>query len=223
MIKYYSPLCILCFVQLLLACSCSRPKEELVGLYELSTINVDGWDRYHNPEFIEFKADNSFALSLVSGDYLGFYELKDNKLKLSSESGGRFNADWEITIHSDRIQLNGLDEGYTVTKMYFHRIETVPSFDEFEEKVIGEWQIYKTREHGQMKRVSNTFMKIDKDGYQIVVDGQIIESGISVVNTRHRKIVFENDDVLWEAWFYGEELRLTNPKNGFQYDLRRID
>ncbi len=203
--------------------ACGPSKSELYGLYELRTINVDGIDRYHSPEFIEFKPDGSFALSLVKGDYLGFYQLRGSELKLSSESGGRFNAHWNLTILPDQIQLKGLDDGYKVTKMYFSRINEVPSFDDFEERVLGTWQIYKSRENGEMERVPSTFMHIDHQSYRIEVNGQLVETGASVINTRHRKIVFENDEVMWKAWFYGDELRLTNPKNGFQYDLRKVD
>lgn len=208
---------------LFLLCSCSPSRSDLYGLYELQVINVDGIDRSHSPEFIEFKQDGSFALSLVKGDYLGFYELTWSKLKLSSESGGRFNANWNLTILPNQILLKGLDDGYRVTEMYFSIIDKVPDFDDFEERVLGTWQIYKTRDNGDVKHAATTFMHIDAKSYRIEVDGQLVENGASVINTRHHKVVFESDDVMWEAWFYGKELRLTNPKNGFQYDLRRVD
>ena len=214
---------LLIFVLFLVIMSCGSNTKKLTGIYELRELNVDGLDKFTNPIFFEFKDDQTFALSLVNGDFLGFYSLNGSVLKLSSESGGRFNASWKMTNYKDRLLLEGLDEGYTVTKMVFNKINIVPAFEEFESKILGEWQIYKTRQNGKMERIADTYMSIDKNTYAIRMQKDTIEQGLAVINTRHRKILFENEDMQWEAWFYGEELRLTNPINGFQYDLRKLD
>ncbi|MAE87824.1 MAG: hypothetical protein CMB80_34130 [Flammeovirgaceae bacterium] len=214
---------LLIFVLFLVIMSCGSNTKKLTGIYELRELNVDGLDKFTNPIFLEFKDDQTFALSLVNGDFLGFYSLNGSVLKLSSESGGRFNASWKITDYKDRLLLEGLDEGFTVTKMIFNKIAVVPSFEEFEAKILGEWQIYKTRNNGKMERVTDTYMTIGQSAYAIRLKNDTIEQGLAVINTRHRRIIFENEDMKWKAWFYGDELRLTNPNNGFQYDLRKID
>ena len=205
--------------------SCHQPKEkELVGLYQLTELNVDGMNRPIGPELLDLKSDGTFAISRVTGDHVGFYQLKGTKIKFVSEAGDRFNARWQLQLVQTRLQLQGLDEGYTVTRMTFDPIKKVPRFDDFEDQVIGRWQIYKSRQLNKVQRVEDTYLMIDRRGeYTIKVNGQLVEKGMARVNTRHHKLIFEYEDTEWRAWFYGDELRLTNPKNGFQFDLKRTD
>lgn len=205
--------------------SCNQPdRADLAGLYQLSALNVDGWNRAIQPELLELKSDGSFAISKISGDDVGFYQLDGSKIKFTSESGGRFNAKWRVVKTTGALVMKGLDDGYTVTKMTFEPISEVPRFDQFEDELIGSWQIYKSRQKGKMKRIAGTTIKIDSSGeYAIYLNNELMESGKAQVNTRHHKLMFEYEDTQWNAWFYGEELRLTNPETGFQYDLKRVN
>ncbi len=143
--------------------SCHQPKEkELVGLYQLTELNVDGMNRPIGPELLDLKSDGTFAISRVTGDHVGFYQLKGTKIKFVSEAGDRFNARWQLQLVQTRLQLQGLDEGYTVTRMTFDPIKKVPRFDDFEDQVIGRWQIYKSRQLNKVQRVEDTYLMIDR-------------------------------------------------------------
>jgi hypothetical protein len=45
--------------------------------------------------------------------------------------------------------------------------------------------------------------------------------GKVIINTRHRKMIFEQDSIIWNAWFYGNELRIINPITRIEYSLRK--
>lgn len=216
----YHFILILYLVQLF---ACTNPsKGDLIGLYELSRLNVDGRDRPNGPEYIAFRKDHTFALSQMNGDDLGFYSLHGNVLKLVCESGGRFNARWRLMLCDTYFTLDGLDEGYRVTHLTYRRINQVPHFTDFEQRVLGKWQIYKVRDQGQIKRVFHTVMNIGAARYEIIEHNTVMEVGSAIIDARHQRIVFENEQVTWRVWFYGEELRLTNDQKDLQYDLRRV-
>ncbi|MEQ8472347.1 MAG: hypothetical protein RIC35_14235 [Marinoscillum sp.] len=212
---------VLGFIFLLSACT-DIESDKLTGLWQMEAVNVDGWDRNAGPVFIDIKEDNSFAVSQTSGDHIGLYSLNNSKIKFRSEEGGWFNASWKITPGDGFIHMEGLDIPFTVTSLKFRKIDKVPDFEEFEESVLGRWELYKIRKAGEMQHMKQAWLLINKDGTYSISDADgLIESGQAQINTRHHKIIFENEEIMWNAWFYGNELRLNNKERGIQYCLRR--
>lgn len=207
-------------------CNSLSSKEEILGLWRLEEVEIDAVKRPVRPTIIEINANNSFAVSRTSGDLIGVYRLKDNTLRMRSPDEKWFNTRWSLRYFKtfNFLDLQGIEEGFTGTKLRLKKIEKVPDFEEFEEQVVGKWQLYKIRQKEKIQKLSDTWFQIDTDGnYDIVSTEGIQEEGKAYINTRHQKIVFENDSIQWNAWFYGEELRLNNTRLGIQYSLRRAD
>lgn len=205
----------------LFGCNSLEPAD-IAGLWTLKAINVDGWERHVSPVFVDFKEGNSFAVSKVGGDFVGLYGLRASRIRFSSVEGNWFNASWKVTYFKDYMVWEGIDDGYRVTTLRFERISALPDFGEFEEKVLGQWDLYKIRKKDTVIRVSYTKLTFTRDGYYSIEDKSgMLEEGRAVINTRHRKVVFEKDNVLWDAWFYGDELRLNNGERDMQYSLRK--
>ncbi|WP_421894782.1 hypothetical protein [Marinoscillum sp.] len=197
-------------------------RNELSGLWELEHLEVDAVPRSANPTFIEINANNSFAVSRVSGDQVGMYHFDAPVIKFRSEDRSWFNTRWKIKYFREFIILRGLEDGYRGTQLRFKRIEVIPDFAEFEERVVGKWHLYKIRKNGDVEKVSASF-QLDREGnYSMEDQNGLLERGRVVINTRHRKLIFEHDQTQWEIWFYGDELRLTNELMGLQYSLRRM-
>ena len=197
-------------------------RNELAGLWELEHLEVDAVPRPVQPIFLEVNTNGSFAISRVSGDQVGMYRFDAPVIKFRSEDRSWFNTSWKIKYFTEFIILRGVEEGYRGTLLRFRRIEAIPDFAEFEARVVGKWHLYKIRKKGEVEKVSASF-ELDRDGkYRMEDQEGLLEKGRVVINTRHRKLIFEHDQTQWEIWFYGDELRLTNEQMGLQYSLRRM-
>jgi len=82
--------------------------------------------------------------------------------------------------------------------------------------------LYKIRSGEGIEKLSNTWFDIDSSGKYVISDTEgVLIHGKVVINTRHRKLIFEQDSTIWDAWFYGKELRIDNPETDIQYSLRK--
>ncbi len=207
---------------LLAGCQQSYEIQDIEGLWQLETYEQDALAKSFSPVFLEINDNRSFAVSRVKGDLSGVYKLQSDKLAMYSTDVEWFNSTWSVFRYKDLLKLKGKDDRARNVTLSFTRISEVPGFEEFERTIVGEWELYKIRNRNKVERLQQTVFSIDESGnYSIVAAGDIQESGVAVINTRHRKIIFENDQTEWKAWLYGRELRLTNEKTGVEYSLRR--
>jgi len=196
--------------------------EELKGIWSLQEVNVDGLDKLFNPTFMEIQSGNRFAVSKTSGDLVGIYKLNSRNLVLSSEDQKWFNTNWELRRLPNGVGFFGLEYGYRTTELRFRKIKVIPDFQMFETSLVGKWEIYKIRIEGSVQDLTDTwFILGNNKNYSITAGDTLLEKGSAVVDTRHRKIIFENDETSWKAWFYGKELRLDNEKLDIQYRLKK--
>lgn len=208
-------------LSILLGCT-PRIGEDLEGLWELEEANVDALIKNPVPTFLQINGQNVFAVSRPTGDMIGFYSIKSDKIRLKSQDNRWFNTSWRVLLFKDNLILRGLELGYRGTKLRFRRIKSVPDFQEFEDSLIGRWNLYKIKKAGEIERPVDTWFNIDNEGsYSISSNGLPVESGGAIINTRHRKIIFEHYSMAWDAWFYGRELRLSNKNLDIQYSLKR--
>lgn len=195
---------------------------DLQGLWQLEKINIDGYERPLSRGFVEFKDDGSFAVSQVDGDFLGTYTIRDKTTQLVSNTTSWFNTSWTFFTLDGQLHLRGTELGFRNTKLTFRKVNQVPAFDDFETRLMGVWNLYKIYQDDQIKVQRNTQMTFD-DGssYSIKEDSIEQEAGLVIIDTRHQKISFEHHETAWRAWFYGDELRLSNDQMGLRYCLRR--
>lgn len=207
----------------LLGCRPAYRAEDIVGLWQLEMVQMDAVDQGFNPTFLEIRPNRSFAVSQVSGDLAGVYRFDSNKLSLYSTDDNWFTNAWSVFLHENQLDLRGKDFMGRNMRFRYLRIEQVPDFEEFEAGVVGRWQLYKIRKDGKVTdRLADTWFSIDEQGnYAISKGDTIIESGPAAINTRHHRIIFEDDQTEWRAWHYGSELRLTNRRSGVEYSLRK--
>jgi hypothetical protein len=208
----------------LIAFGCNKAYQikDVEGLWQLEDFEQDAISRSFDPIFLEVNDNRSFAVSRVKGDLTGVYKLYGDKLAMYSTDIEWFNSTWSVFRYQDLLKLKGKDNRDRNVTLSFTRIDEVPAFEEFEETIIGEWELYKIRRNNKTERLQNTRFRIDDEGnYAILASGSIQESGVASINTRHRKIIFEKDQTEWKAWWYGRELRLTNERTGVEYSLRR--
>lgn len=196
-------------------------KQEITGLWQLEEVRVDVIPVAFNPTFLNLEEGNHFAVAKTSGDIIGIFALRSDRLTLKSEDEDWFNKSWNTELIRDQLILTGKNRNQLNTELIFKRTSEIPDFQEFENRVIGKWRILKIRKEGRVERLSNTWLEIGKHKYAIITDSGMVEGGLAQVNTRHRKIYFENESTAWRAWFYGDELRLTNHELNIQYDLER--
>ncbi|MEP5611911.1 MAG: hypothetical protein ABJP45_06660 [Cyclobacteriaceae bacterium] len=215
--------CLLLFVFLSLLGGCQPAlDEELEGIWSLQEVNVDGLDKMFNPTFIEIQSRNRFAVSQTSGDLVGMYRLSSRNLFLRSDDQKWFNTNWELRRLPNGIGFFGLEYGYRTTELRFRKIKEIPDFQTFENSIVGKWEIYKIRTASSVQDLTDTWFTLDNNkNYSITSGDTLLEKGSAIVDTRHRKIIFENDETSWKAWFYGKELRLDNEKLDIQYRLKK--
>lgn len=170
--------------------------------------------------FLKINDNNSFAVSRTSGDLSGIYFIKSDRIRMNSHDRQWFDQDWIVDRFQEYLILRAI--GPRKTYLKFKKIDEIPSFEEFESEIIGRWQLYKVRSTEGIEKLSNTWFDINPNGEYTIsdLDGLLIQ-GKAVVNTRHRKLIFEQDSTIWDAWFYGKELRIDNPETGIQYSLRK--
>lgn len=205
----------------LLSCD-NTTTEDVAGLWQLEAIDIDGYVKEVKPVFIDLKEDNRFAVSQITGDLVGIYSLEDQLLQLKSNDRKWFNTSWKLEYFQDHFILHGKKTPYKTTHLRFKKIDKIPRFDGFANEITGKWQLYKIRRKNEIESVSGTWFNISEDGsYHISGNEGVLEYGRAIINTRHHKIIFEHDETIWDAWFYGRELRLENQQVGIQYSLRK--
>ncbi|MEQ8413988.1 MAG: hypothetical protein RIB71_05960 [Imperialibacter sp.] len=213
---------LLVLVTIVTGCQRSYQIQDIEGLWQLETYEQDALAKSFSPVFLEINDNRSFAVSRVKGDLTGVYKLQSDKLEMYSTDVEWFNSTWSVFRYQDLLKLKGKDDRARNVTLSFNRISEVPAFEEFERTIVGEWELYKIRNRNKVERLHQTVFSIDEKGnYAIVAAGDTRESGVAIINTRHRKIIFEHDKTEWKAWLYGRELRLTNEKTGVEYSLKR--
>lgn len=229
--KSYLFFCLLILLGLS-GCQNTDAPDELEGLWQLVTFEVDGVMENHTPYFLQMNPDGSFAVAKRTGDTRGFYDIKGRQILFRSSDKMWFDQQWELEILRDKIRLTGKGnypkkpyyqggpEGALNTRLTFRPVESIPDFQAFENAMSGRWQLYKIREKGDPEKLADTWMLIE-DGEYAIAGPDYFESGVATINTRYRKIYFEGYDTAWDAWFFGEELRLSNKSMDMIYSLRR--
>jgi hypothetical protein len=217
-LKYFGLLIILS----LFGCT-TNVKNKLIGLWQLENVWRDKLAMDHQTTFIKIDKNGSFALSRTSGGLSGTYTYSSKKINLTSEDKDWFNTSWAYIFSKDQVFLQGKDRLGRNLKLEFNKIYQIPDFQEFENKVIGQWKLYKIRNRGHIEKPLNTLFEINENSKYVITKGDtILEKGNAIINTRHKKIIFESGDMIWDAWFYGEELRINNTKLKIEYSLRKL-
>lgn len=203
---------------------CSQKEIKVDGLWELKEVNVDGLIKNFKPTYLQFTDNKIFSVSRINGDLTGIYTINDLSLKLESTDKNWFNTPWKILLLENKIILTGLEYGYRTTKLSFTKIEQFPTFEDFETMLIGDWKLYKTVKDGKVQQTKNTFFQIKSNSsYSILKDSIEIEKSEIIIDSRHQKITFIENETKWNAWFFGEELRLDNAKLKISYRLKKIE
>jgi len=216
MYKYF---CIIAFI--LSSCSTSKNQQH-IGIWELEGFKIDQFPYSFQPTFIQFNKNSSFAVAQTKKDQVGIYSLGSGKINFQSGDDIWFNNTWNFFINDDFLSLTGKDQLNRNSELKFRKVNNVPDYQEFEDRIIGSWELYKVRQNGDFEMLSNTWMNItDANSYHITNRQGIMENGKISIDTRHQKMFFESDQSSWKAWFYGHELRLNNKKAGLQYSLRK--
>lgn len=208
------------FILILFAVSCTEPPQ-LVGLWELKDLSVDMVPRNSRPLYLKFDEDGSFSVSRENGDLIGLYELSDNDLSLSSADEKWFNTSWSANVYKDELVLKGLEYGYRTTELRFISVSKFPDFDEFQQELSGTWELYKIRKKENEEDISNMLFVITEDSYTISQNDSVVEEGKVLIDNRHQKISFENEETVWDARFVWDKLRLENKGLDVTYRLRR--
>ena len=209
------------FFLILLVISCSE-KQQVTGLWELNEFTVDMYDRGFKPTYIKFEENGAFSVSKEDGDVAGLYSLDNSLIKLSSADEKWFNRSWRVIATDKELVLNDVKNSFRGAQMRFKKIDKFPPFEEFLEKLNGNWELYKIVEKGEEQRVKNTFFLIEDEHYAIYEDKEVIEEGNVSVDTRHHMMTFENMEITWDVRFVWDDLRLENEELGVMYRLRKI-
>ncbi|MDW3191686.1 MAG: hypothetical protein R8G66_04955 [Cytophagales bacterium] len=216
----------------LMGCRSTVETEKLQGLWELEVFEVDGVEEPHSPYFLQMNPDGSFAVAKRTGDVRGFYDINGSQILFKSTDVVWFNKQWALEILREKIRLtgkgyygktpyySGYRQGFLNTRLTFTPVESIPSFQAFEDAIQGRWELYKIREKGDSEQLTDTWMKIENGEYAIAGPDHY-ESGAATINTRYRKVYFQGHNTAWDAWFFGEELRLSNNAMELIYNLRK--
>jgi hypothetical protein len=193
---------------------------DIEGLWQLEEVEVDKMPMSSGNTFLEISDNNSFAVSRTSGDLSGIYFIKNDRIRMNSQDKQWFNRDWIVDRYQQYLILSAI--GPRKTHLKFKKVREIPRFEEFESAIIGKWNLYKIRSGEGIEKLSNTWFDIDSSGEYVISNAEgVLTNGKVVINTRHRKMIFEPDSTIWNAWFYGSELRIDNPKIDIQYSLRK--
>lgn len=197
--------------------SCAEDPK-LAGLWELKDVSVDMIPRESKPIFLKFEEGGSFSVSRAQGDLVGLYELSGNDLFLQSKDQKWFNTNWSAHVYHGELVLKGLEYGYRTTELRFRGADKFPTFDEFIEDINGTWELYKVGE----EEIDNMLFVISEESYFITENDSTIEKGKVLIDSRHQKINFANEETTWNARFVWDELRLENKQMNITYRMRRL-
>jgi len=202
----------------------SLKKEEIIGLWELENVLRDKMVVAGEATYLQIHPNGSYSVSRTTGDMSGVYQLGETKIHFQGvDKKGWFNSDWKAERIQEYLLLAGRDNENRRVEMKFKQIEQIPTFSEFEQQVVGRWEMFLMMKNGIPEKIPKTFMFIDGSGNYTISDIKgIQDQGRSVINTRHHKVIFEREDTYWDVWFWGKELRLLNNELGIQYHLRRV-
>ncbi|MGL1885701.1 MAG: hypothetical protein OCD76_04225 [Reichenbachiella sp.] len=212
------------YLILLLALSaCNSTSTSFEGLWQLGDYKMDEYSKPFEDVFIQFNQNKTFAVAKKNGDLSGLYNNGAKTIELTSNGTRWYNMKWSYMMYPDDLILSGKDEIGRHLKLRFKRTKKIPNYEEFENKVIGQWEIFNSRSKEGKMVLINLTMTIDSAGrYTISNSYNIMETGSLEINTRHQKIIFTSEEKIWNAWFYGPELRLKNQDDQIQYSLRKI-
>lgn len=201
--------------------SCSE-SPNLEGLWVLKDVSIDMIPRSSKPIYIKFEKGGSFSVSRENGDLIGLYQLDENDLFFSSTSNSWFNTNWTANVYRNELVLEGQEYGYRTTELRFEQVEKFPDFDEFQKELSGTWELYKISKDENEEDINNMLFVITEDDYAISLNDTILEEGKVLIDTRHQKISFENEESIWNARFVWDELRLESREFDVTYRLRKM-
>ncbi|RED94380.1 hypothetical protein [Marinoscillum furvescens] len=202
------------------ACQDLTPAQ-ISGLWRLDALNIDGFEKPVDQLYMQLQPNGSFAVTRPAGDLVGTYELHNGEIHFNSPHTPWWNDAWSLQLIQRQLRLRGKKAPYFTTFLTFTPVEKIPDFDEFEEELVGNWVLYRIRKKGKKTFPAQTYMSFTPVSYLLSVDGKTQERGGLKVDPRHRKLIFENQETAWKAWFYGRELRLSNAELELEYSLRR--
>lgn len=197
-------------------------KEDLAGLWQLDKVHFLHFERKFEPVILSIDENGSFAVSQATKDFIGIYKIHADTLIFSSGDESWFNEKWIVKVKDGKMVLMGTDHHLSTTSLLFTSLQKIPDLNVVEEKLIGSWDLYEIKGNGRATRaLSDTLLHIAEDGHYFISDELgILEQGEMYINSRHRNIVFENTNKIWDVLLLGDELRLTDEQTGLQYSLR---
>lgn len=205
--------------------SCSMTQEkEVIGLWQLDNVHFMHLERKFEQVILSIHENGTFAVSQAENDFVGLYKINGDTLEFISTDETWFNEPWSLGISNGKMFLEGIGKNLSETSLTFKQLDQIPDLNIIEEKLIGSWDLYKIRGNGRSdKNLSNTLLHISDDGQYIIYDELgLLEQGKMYINSRHRNIVFENNNIIWDVLLLNDELRLTDEQTGLQYCLREM-
>lgn len=202
----------------------SLKKDEVVGLWELEQALMDKMTVSRDATYLQISENGSYAVSRTSGDMSGIYQLGETKIHFQgADTKGWFNSPWKAKRVNNHLLLAGRDKINRRIELKFVAVDQIPTFDEFEQRIVGNWEMFLMMKNGTPEKMPETFLTIDAAGNYVISDSSgVMDQGKSAINTRHHKVIFEKDNTHWDVWFWGKELRLQNKEMDIQYHLRRV-
>ncbi|MEQ8336419.1 MAG: hypothetical protein RIA62_03690 [Cyclobacteriaceae bacterium] len=199
-------------------------EKEVIGLWQLDNVHFMHFERKFEQAILSIHENGTFAVSQAENDFVGLYKINGDTLEFISTDETWFNEPWSLGISNGKMFLEGIGKNLSETSLTFKQLDQIPDLNIIEEKLIGSWDLYKIRGNGRSdKNLSNTLLHISDDGQYIIYDELgLLEQGKMYINSRHRNIVFENNNIIWDVLLLNDELRLTDEQTGLQYCLREM-
>lgn len=195
---------------------------DLTGLWQLEHVYVDMIPKYTPIIILSFHADGTLAVSDKNGDQLGFFHVASQSIHFEGFETGWFGSGWDLSVLKERFMLSGKGVSGLNTVLTFKKIDTFPSFQAFEEQILGKWELYKMKSATAVQPVSSTILSLRRDQhYEVTDQGTVVENGTFTIDARHQKLRFHEVNRTWNVWFFGKELRMEDPSQNILYRLRK--
>ena len=220
---------------LLSGCNVDENKQNLTGLWKLDEFMLDTTPTEHGDQYIRFDSTGVFNVAKTSGDIIGLFELKGDQLVLTSEEPGWYSSTWKISQSKDLLLLKAKiryteDEyaydrlnSYRNTTLKFSRSGFVPDYQELHAELIGKWELLRIQTEEETNRMQSAILEINSDDeYFMEFENEIVEKGSVTINTRYRRLYFNDESSFWSISFLGNQLRLINKSKNIRYDLRKL-